>query len=85
MPTSDLYIRGTVLAWLLRFGLYGGIAAIAVILSNCSMPKSTDILTSMSAGTGNFSQREGNQTRNDEPQSGGCHEKSDSSLRKPST
>lgn len=85
MPTYDSYYTGLVVAWLLRCGLYGGLLAImAISFAGCSVPKPTDILPRMSAST-DISQREGTQTRNDEPQSGGCHEKSDSSLRKPLT
>lgn len=85
MSTYDSYYRGAVVAWLLRIGLYGGIMAIsAIVLSGCSVPKPLNILPSMSADA-DISRREGHQTRNDEPHSGGCHEKSDSSLRKPLT
>lgn len=85
MPTSDSYYRGTMVAWILRIGLYAGVLAImAITFVGCSVPKASDILPSMSASS-DISRREGTQTRNDEPQSGGCHEKSDSSLRKPLT
>lgn len=85
MSALNSYYRGTMVAWLFRFWVYTWVVAIlALTLGACSVPKPTDILTRMSAST-DVSQREGTQTRNDEPQSGGCHEKSDGSLRKPLT
>lgn len=85
MPFLDSYRSGLVLAWMLRIGLYVGVLAIlAITFTGCSVPKPSDILPKISADTA-ISSGEGNRTRNDEPQSGGCHEKSDYSPRKPLT
>lgn len=85
MPANDAYYRGLVVASMLRVGLLIGVLAVmAITFLGCSVPKATDILPRMSADA-DISRREGTQTRNDEPPSGGCHEKSDSSLRKPVT
>lgn len=83
MPSNDSYYTGLVVASLLRIGMYVGLLAIAALTFACSPnigPR--DILPRMSAEA-DINRREGNQTRNDEPQSGGCHEKSDRSLGKP--
>lgn len=86
MPTHNSYYRGALAAWLFRCWVYAWVLAImALTFAGCSVPKPTDILPSMSVPTDFSGRREGTQTRNDEPQSGGCHEKSDSSLRKPLT
>lgn len=83
MPTNDSYYRGLVVASVLRVGLYVGVLAILAIMSACSpLPKVQSILPSMSADA-DVNRRDGDQTRNDEPHSGGCHEKSDRSLGKP--
>lgn len=85
MHSNDSYYRGLVVASVLRVGLLVGVLAImAMTFAGCSVPNPRDILPRMSADA-DISRREGTQTRNDEPLSGGCHEKSDSSLRKPLT
>lgn len=83
MPTNDSYYRGLVVASLLRVGMYVGLMAIFAMTVSCSPsinPK--NILPSMSADA-DISRREGDQTRNHEPQSGGCDEKSDRALGRP--
>ena len=85
MNTRDTYTFGLVVASLVRVGLLCGLLAImAINFIACSVPTPSSMLKSMSADA-DISRREGTQTRNDEPQSGGCHEKSDSSLRGPVT
>jgi hypothetical protein len=86
MRPNDSYRSDLLLAWVFRLGLYLGIGAIlATTLGNCSpLPKTSDILPSMSAvtlpvrGAG-----EEARTRNDTPTNGGCHEKSDLTPREP--
>lgn len=83
MPSNDAYTSDLLVAWLFRLGLLCGLLAImALTFAACSVPTPTDILQKMSANA-RITGGEGTQTRNDEPPSGGCHEKSDSSLRKP--
>lgn len=85
MQPNDSYRTGLVVASVLRVGMLLWLLAImAMTFVACSVPNPRDILPRMSADA-DISRREEAQTRNDKPHSGGCHEKSDSSLRKPLT
>jgi hypothetical protein len=85
MKPNDSYYADLLLAWLLRLGLLGGILAIVAGITACSIPlDATNILPKMSASRPPLGVGEDSQTRNyDTPQSGGCNEKSDSSLKRP--
>jgi hypothetical protein len=87
MPTNGAYYAGLLVAWLVRLGLYAGIVVIfATALAGCNPLRPTDILPSMPAKPPLvIGEERETSARNDSPQSGGCHEKSDLSLRKPLT
>lgn len=83
MRPYDTYRMELLVAFLVRVGLYGGVVAIlAMILANCSPPTAGDMLKGISPPLA-ITPGDGSRTRNDTPQDGGCHEKSDSSLRRP--
>lgn len=83
MRPYDTYRMELLVAFLVRVGLYGGIVAIlAMILANCSPPSAGDMLKGISPPLAIMPGDE-SKTRNDKPHDGGCHEKSDSSLRRP--
>lgn len=85
MNSRDGYYQDLLLASLLRIGLLIGIMAVsAIILSGCTRSGSEDVLPSTSAARPLFlGPGEAGQTRNELPYNKECHEKSDSSLRKP--
>lgn len=87
MHDHGSYHTDLVVASLLRVGLVCGLLAIMAMMSACTVPtfpSAKEILPKFSADA-DISQREGNQTRNYNPNNGGCNEKSDSSLRGPLT
>lgn len=83
MRPYDTYRMELLVAFLVRVGLYGGIVAIlAMILTNCSPFSTSDVLKSPLPPLAIMPGEE-SRTRNPIPPSGGCDEKSDSSLRRP--
>lgn len=85
MHNDGSYYTDFVVAFLLRLGIVCGLLAIMAMMSGCSpFGSAKEILPKFSADA-DISQREGNQTRNYNPNNGGCNEKSDSSLRGPLT
>lgn len=85
MRPYDTYRMELLAAFLVRVGLYGGIVAIlAMIFTGCSPTSPKDVIPSgMSLPPLAIMPDVESRTRNDIPQDGGCHEKSDSSLRRP--
>lgn len=83
MRPYDTYRMELLVAFLVRVGLYGGIVAVlAMILANCSPPSAGDMLKGISPPLA-ITPGDESRTRNPIPPSGGCDEKSDSSLRRP--
>lgn len=86
MRPYDTYRMELLVAFLVRVGLYGGIVAVlAIMFAACSpispgsiFPSTEKILPPLALAPVDESG-----TRNGIPQDGGCHEKSDSSLRRP--
>ena len=85
MDPRSSYYGDLLVAWMLRIGLLCGVLAI-LAMTACSMPLDSSISDRISGiaarppiGVGEKEAR----TRNDTPQQGGCHEKSDSSLKEP--
>lgn len=83
-PRSSYYVDLGI-AWVFRVGLLCGVLAV-LAMTACSLP----IDTSMPDRKSGIAVRppiavgeKEAMTRNDTPQQGGCHEKSDSSLKEP--
>jgi hypothetical protein len=85
MRPYDTYRMELLVAFLVRVGLYGGIVAIlATLIAGCSPTSPKDVIPSgMSLPPLAIMPEVESRTRNDIPQDGGCHEKSDSSSRRP--